>query len=330
MSVKLNSFPLWTPVHFQFFTPPSYPVRVALRLGSWADRYAHFGSDQLNVKVELSKRFTYRPHIEKADQLKSYGLLDLKIISFVLSLFIAPTVAFGIKCLYKLFLNHYLFRPYFERYKHNNKFLAANQIGKTRIVLLKGTITNAKIDAIVNAANEELKAGGGICGAIRQAGGSQPFKECEAILKREKKSSLAVGKAVLTSSGRLAVNTPYIVHAVGPIWNAKQKKKCDRQLERAYTSTLQLAAQPNQHLSSVSPKLGEQKMTPIRTIALCSISTGLFGFPVERGTKIALATIKKFVEQNPSAFKEIHFVFLPKQDDPANTASVFAKQLAKL
>src|SRR2546421_297243 len=83
------------------------------------------------------------------------------------------------------------------------------------ITLLIGDITDEKADAIVNAANEHLAPGGGVCGAIHRCGGPQIWKECQAII--EKRGPVPPGFAVATTGGKLPAR--YVIHAVGPVWH---------------------------------------------------------------------------------------------------------------
>lgn len=130
--------------------------------------------------------------------------------------------------------------------------------------IVKGSVVYAKCDAIVNAANSGLRAGGGVCGAIFQAAGYRELtRECQEI------GGCETGHAVMTKGYKL--NAKYIIHAVGPA-NGDAKL-----LEEAFYNCLALADSNN-----------------LKTIALVPISTGIFGFPLDECARIALKVIKNF------------------------------------
>jgi len=132
-----------------------------------------------------------------------------------------------------------------------------------RLTLLLGDITtDAEADAIVNAANSSLMGGGGVDGAIHRAAGEGILEECRAI------GGCETGDAKPTSGGDLAA--AHIVHAVGPVWRDGSKGE-DAQLESAYRRSIEVAGE-----------LGA------RRVAFPSISTGIYGFPVERAAPIAV------------------------------------------
>lgn len=135
----------------------------------------------------------------------------------------------------------------------------------TTIRRLVADITTIGTDAIVNAANTRLAAGGGVCGAIFKAAGKADLqKACNEI------GGCPTGSAVATPAfGIAAHGTSHIIHAVGPVWNAADPASCDDQLVSTYRSALRLAEQ-----------LGA------RTIAIPGISTGIFRFPAERADKL--------------------------------------------
>jgi O-acetyl-ADP-ribose deacetylase (regulator of RNase III) len=120
------------------------------------------------------------------------------------------------------------------------------------------------VGAIVNAANEDLRPGGGVCGAIHEFGGPEIAVECLWIGKVE------TGRAVATTAGRLLADC--VIHAVGPIWHGGGKDE-DRLLASAYRSSLEIAAEKG-----------------LYSIAFPSISTGIYGFPVDRAAAIAIGT----------------------------------------
>ncbi|SNX52714.1 O-acetyl-ADP-ribose deacetylase [Thermoanaerobacterium sp. RBIITD] len=161
---------------------------------------------------------------------------------------------------------------------------------KDNIKLLRGDITDQEVDAIVNAANSELVGGGGVDGAIHRAGGYVIDEECKAI--RDKEGGCPTGKAVITCGGNLKAN--YVIHAVGPIWKGGNNEE-DKLLASAYIESLKIADRYN-----------------IKTIAFPSISTGAYGFPVERAAKIALRAVSDYLDK--SGIREVRFVLFTDHD----------------
>ena len=135
------------------------------------------------------------------------------------------------------------------------------------IELTKGDITDLEVDAIVNAANSQLKLGGGVAGAIRRKGGPKIQEECDRI------GYCPVGGAVITSAGNLKAK--YVVHAVGPRYGEGDE---DNKLKNATFNSLKIADQYK-----------------VKTIAFPAISTGIFGFPKERAAKVILSELIKFL-----------------------------------
>ena len=157
----------------------------------------------------------------------------------------------------------------------------------TRIELIKGDITQLSVDAIVNAANESLRTGGGVCGAIHSAAGPELEKECLAL------GGCKTGDAKITKGYKLPAK--WVIHAVGPIWHGGDRRE-DELLAGCYRNSLKLAEKHN-----------------IKTIAFPSISTGIYGFPIERAVKIAIREVKNFLEENTSVEK-VAFVCFSKRD----------------
>ena len=152
-----------------------------------------------------------------------------------------------------------------------------------RIEIIKGDITKQKVDAIVNAANNSLLGGGGVDGAIHRAAGPELLKECKKL------NGCATGEAKITGGYRLPAK--YVIHTVGPIWRGGNNEE-DEYLAMCYENCFRLAEKYN-----------------IKTIAFPAISTGAYGFPLERATKIAVARTKKFLENNTSIEKVIFVCF---------------------
>ncbi len=128
------------------------------------------------------------------------------------------------------------------------------------IRLVEGDITEMETQAIVNAANENLVLGGGVAGAIRIKGGPLIQRECDAV------GRTPVGRAALTTAGDLKAD--YVIHAVGPRWGEGDE---ERKLESAIRSSLELASQKG-----------------LTSIALPAVSTGIFGFPLEKAAGISI------------------------------------------
>lgn len=165
------------------------------------------------------------------------------------------------------------------------------QIGSTALTLVQGDITQQDVDAIVNAANSSLMGGGGVDGAIHRAGGPEILEECKAYVARH--GRLPTGEAMITSGGKMKAK--YVIHTVGPVWHGGGNREDDL-LANAYRNSLRVAVEND-----------------VKTIAFPSISTGIYGFPIERGAKIAITTVKTFVEKNPS-LTEVRFVTFSQSD----------------
>lgn len=175
----------------------------------------------------------------------------------------------------------------------------------TSIVIVTGDLTRQDVDAIVNAANEGLRGGGGVDGAIHRAGGRSIMTECDAI--RAKQGGCPTGTAVITTGGNLPAR--YVIHTVGPIWNDASADQCDDLLASAYRSSLSLAAEHE-----------------LRTIAFPSISTGIYGFPIRRAAPLVLSTVREFIESSDETqFDEVRFVLFSDND-----TAVYRQALAAL
>ncbi len=159
--------------------------------------------------------------------------------------------------------------------------------GNARIILVLGDITEQEADAVVNAANPGLMGGGGVDGAIHRAGGPEILKECKAISKTSWQGGLPTGYAVVTTGGRLKAKK--VIHTVGPIWSGGDKGEPEL-LAQAYRNSLALAM-----------KMG------LKTISFPSISTGAYGYPISKASRIALRTVVEFLEKN-AGIEEVRFV----------------------
>jgi O-acetyl-ADP-ribose deacetylase len=154
---------------------------------------------------------------------------------------------------------------------------------KKRIEIHKGDITKLKVDAIVNAANTSLLGGGGVDGAIHRTAGP------ELLEFNRKLGGCQTGEAKISPGFKLPAK--FIIHTVGPVWNGGKNNE-DNLLSNCYKNSLKLAEE-----------------NKIRTIAFPAISTGIYSFPLERATKIAVNEVKKFVEKNESIEKVIFVCF---------------------
>lgn len=157
----------------------------------------------------------------------------------------------------------------------------------TRIESIKGDITKLETDAIVNAANKELRPGGGVDGAIHRAGGPTIAEEARAIAKRD--GHLATGEAVATSAGQLP--SSHVIHTVGPVWDQHTKEEAVRLLANCYRNSLDLASE-----------LG------CNSVAFPNISTGVFGFPKPLAGETAVGAVKDWVGEHSGELERIIFV----------------------
>lgn len=157
------------------------------------------------------------------------------------------------------------------------------------IIIKKGDITLENVDAIVNAANSQLKGGGGVDGAIHKAAGPALMEKCREIIS--KIGVLNIGEAVITPAYNIK-NVKYIIHTVGPIWRGGNNGE-DLLLSKAYENSLKIAITNN-----------------IKTIAFPAISTGAYGYPIEEAAKISLSVLKRYV----NFFDEIRMVLFSDRD----------------
>jgi O-acetyl-ADP-ribose deacetylase (regulator of RNase III) len=142
-------------------------------------------------------------------------------------------------------------------------------------------ITTLDVDAIVNAANERLLAGGGVCGAIHRAAGPELEEECRTL------GGCPTGEARITRGYRLPAR--HVIHTVGPVWQGGEQGEPEL-LASAYRASLDVAREQ-----------------ALQSVAFPAISTGIFGFPPDAAARIAVATVASVVEAHPDAFSEIVF-----------------------
>lgn len=141
-----------------------------------------------------------------------------------------------------------------------------------RIIVVEGDITKLKVDAIVNAANTSLLGGGGVDGAIHHAAGRALLKECRTL------GGCPTGEAKITKGYNLPAQ--WVIHTVGPVWRDGKHGEDDL-LASCYRNSLALVAEHG-----------------ICTIAFPAISTGVYGFPMERAARIAVKEVKDFLGRN--------------------------------
>jgi len=141
-----------------------------------------------------------------------------------------------------------------------------------RIKLIEGDITKQDVDVIVNAANSSLLGGGGVDGAIHRAAGPKLLEECRML------NGCETGEAKITKGYNLPAR--WVIHTVGPIWRGGTNRE-NESLVLCYTNSLTLASKHR-----------------LKSIAFPSISTGVYGFPIERASRIALTTIATYISSS--------------------------------
>ena len=177
-------------------------------------------------------------------------------------------------------------------------------VGKTKIRIVQGDIAEQNTDAIVNAANSSLMGGGGVDGAIHRKGGLRILEECRKIRETAWPEGLPAGKAVITTGGNLKAR--YVIHTVGPVWHGGKHGE-SALLAETYKNSLKLAVSKG-----------------LKTIAFPSISTGAYGYPIEKASKTTLKTVKEFLEKEDN-LNEVVFVLFSKPD-----LETYVKQLKKI
>lgn len=172
------------------------------------------------------------------------------------------------------------------------------EIGNSALELVQGDITEEKVDAVGNAANAALAGGGGVDGAIHRRGGSKIMEECTRF------GGCPTGQTVMTTGGDLPAKK--VLHTVGPIWRGGNQGEPEL-LASCYRTMLELADKEG-----------------LRTVAFPSISTGVYGYPVDRAAKVAISAIKEFLETHevPELVRMVLF--------DANTLAAYEKALNEI
>ena len=170
------------------------------------------------------------------------------------------------------------------------------------IHLVVGDITKIPADAIVNAANSSLAGGGGVDGAIHRAGGPAVMADLERRYGRGR--HCPTGNAVVSAAGNLPAQ--WVIHAVGPIWRGGTAGEPEF-LASAYRTSLRLA--------------GELGAT---TVSFPSISTGVYGYPVEQAARIAIDTVRELLANEAGSIERVTFVLFSR-----DTYDVFEAALSR-
>lgn len=157
----------------------------------------------------------------------------------------------------------------------------------TKINILLGDITEQKVDAIVNAANNTLLGGGGVDGSIHKKGGHTILEQCKKLC------GCSTGEAKITTAGDLP--SKYVIHTVGPVYK-EGNIIMENLLYNSYHNSLKVALDYD-----------------IKTIAFPSISTGAYGYPISQAVTIALKAIVDFIDRYNN-FNEISFILFSQED----------------
>ncbi len=165
--------------------------------------------------------------------------------------------------------------------------LRAGRIGRTTIELRRGNITQIGADALVNAANSSLSIGGGVDGWIHRIGGPSILAQCKVI------GGCPTGNAVITGAGDLTAS--YVIHAVAPRYSGKPE---DAELLR----------------SAYANALARAEEVQVKSIAIPSLGTGAYGFPIEQAAPIAVDTVGRHVNSGKSTLERVIFVLFTEHD----------------
>jgi len=152
----------------------------------------------------------------------------------------------------------------------------------TALAVIQGDITQLKVDAIVNAANNSLLGGGGVDGAIHRAAGSKLLEACQQL------GGCETGDAKITEA--YCLPSSYVIHTVGPVWSGGTRNEAGK-LASCYQRSLQLAYEYH-----------------LQRIAFPAISCGVYGYPIEQAAAIAVNTVNAFCNAYPQSIQSVQFV----------------------
>jgi len=172
-------------------------------------------------------------------------------------------------------------------------------VGRGEIELVQGDITRVEADAVVNAANEGLRGGGGVDGAIHRAGGPRIMEECRRI------GRCPTGQAVVTTGGDLSAR--HVIHTVGPIWRGGGRGERDL-LQSAYRQSLRCAEEAG-----------------AASLAFPALSTGAYGYPLEEASEVALRAGIEYLRGGQGSVRRLVYVLFGAAD-----FRVYQETLARL
>ena len=172
-----------------------------------------------------------------------------------------------------------------------------------RIEVILGDLTQESTEGVVNPANQNLFHGGGVAGALVAVGGAEIQHESDRVRETLPGGFLPVGESVVTGAGSLPCR--YIIHTVGPRWGEGDEEE---KLRMAVFNSLLRAEERG-----------------MRSISLPAVSTGVFGFPKERGVEVILLSVKAFLEERPRGIEKIRFV-----NKDSFTAELFSQKIQSI
>jgi O-acetyl-ADP-ribose deacetylase (regulator of RNase III) len=160
------------------------------------------------------------------------------------------------------------------------------KIHQTELTILRGSVIEQPVDAIVNAANTGMRGGGALDGAIHRAAGVNMVRELEKVAPNGSRTA----QVVVTQGYKLP--QPWVFHVAGPVWKEANATECDEQLAQSYRGCLE-----------------EAQRRGLESLAIPSLSTGVYSFPLERAAPIAIKTVGDFLfEHADTSLRRIVFV----------------------